>query len=63
MPTPVLLSQVACHPPSSQDAHAKAAYEPLNKLPRPPAPTFYDQPPQQQRRSAVAATLTQHTGT
>ncbi|XP_056890296.1 calcineurin-binding protein cabin-1 isoform X5 [Takifugu flavidus] len=63
LPTPVLLSQVACHPPSSQDAHAKVAYEPLNKLSRPPAPAFYDQSPApQQRRGAAATALTPHTG-
>uniref|UniRef100_A0A672HWL7 Calcineurin binding protein 1 n=1 Tax=Salarias fasciatus TaxID=181472 RepID=A0A672HWL7_SALFA len=36
LPTPVLLAHPACHPLSGQDGQAKAPYEPLSKLPRPP---------------------------
>ncbi|XP_061586396.1 calcineurin-binding protein cabin-1 isoform X2 [Cololabis saira] len=49
LPTPVLLSHSTFHPLSCKDGQAKAAYEPLSKLPRPPA-SFYD--PSQQRRAA-----------
>uniref|UniRef100_A0A672HWT4 Calcineurin-binding protein cabin-1 n=1 Tax=Salarias fasciatus TaxID=181472 RepID=A0A672HWT4_SALFA len=50
LPTPVLLAHPACHPLSGQDGQAKAPYEPLSKLPRPPTSGFQDQP--QHRRAA-----------
>uniref|UniRef100_A0A667ZMN1 Calcineurin-binding protein cabin-1 n=1 Tax=Myripristis murdjan TaxID=586833 RepID=A0A667ZMN1_9TELE len=53
LPTPVLLSHAACHPLSSQDGQAQAAYEPLNKLSRPPASGFHDHP--QHRRQQYAS--------
>uniref|UniRef100_A0A667Z4F3 Calcineurin-binding protein cabin-1 n=1 Tax=Myripristis murdjan TaxID=586833 RepID=A0A667Z4F3_9TELE len=56
LPTPVLLSHAACHPLSSQDGQAQAAYEPLNKLSRPPASGFHDHP--QHRRAAGHPTAT-----
>ncbi|XP_029961484.1 calcineurin-binding protein cabin-1 isoform X3 [Salarias fasciatus] len=54
LPTPVLLAHPACHPLSGQDGQAKAPYEPLSKLPRPPTSGFQDQP--QHRRAAAAPT-------
>ncbi|KAJ0068038.1 hypothetical protein NL108_015078 [Boleophthalmus pectinirostris] len=42
LPTPVLLSHSTCHPLSTPDP-AKVVYEPLNKLPRTPAPGFHEQ--------------------
>lgn len=54
LPTPVLLSHSACLPLSSPDP-AKVVYDPLNKLPRTPAPGFHEQ----HRRAAAhpAATM------
>ncbi|KAK7933907.1 hypothetical protein WMY93_004803 [Mugilogobius chulae] len=42
LPTPVLLSHSICHPLSAPEP-AKVVYEPLNKLPRTPAPGFHEQ--------------------
>ncbi|XP_029017692.1 calcineurin-binding protein cabin-1 isoform X2 [Betta splendens] len=50
LPTPVLVSHPACHPLSTADSQAKAAYEPLSKLPRPQTSSFHEQP--QHRRAA-----------
>ncbi|XP_069562778.1 calcineurin-binding protein cabin-1 isoform X2 [Brachyistius frenatus] len=50
LPTPVLLSHSTCHPLSTQDGQAKAVYEPLSKLSRPPTSGFHEQP--QHRRAA-----------
>uniref|UniRef100_A0A4W5RIW9 Calcineurin-binding protein cabin-1 MEF2-binding domain-containing protein n=1 Tax=Hucho hucho TaxID=62062 RepID=A0A4W5RIW9_9TELE len=53
LPTPVLLSHTACHPLSIQiqDSQAKLQYEPLGKMPRPPARGSHEQP--QHRRSPL----------
>ncbi|XP_041854436.1 calcineurin-binding protein cabin-1 isoform X2 [Melanotaenia boesemani] len=53
LPTPVLLSHSTCHPLSTQDSQAKALYEPLSKLSRPPTSGFLDQ--LQPRRTAGQA--------
>ncbi|XP_034025725.1 calcineurin-binding protein cabin-1 isoform X2 [Thalassophryne amazonica] len=52
MPTPLLLSHTVCHPLAAQDSQAKGAYEPLNKVSRPPSSSFHEQP--QNRRAAMA---------
>uniref|UniRef100_A0A8C7IG04 Calcineurin-binding protein cabin-1 MEF2-binding domain-containing protein n=1 Tax=Oncorhynchus kisutch TaxID=8019 RepID=A0A8C7IG04_ONCKI len=53
LPTPVLLSHTACHPLSIQiqDSQAKLQYEPLGKVPRPPASGSHEQP--QHRRAPL----------
>uniref|UniRef100_A0A8C8MK11 Calcineurin-binding protein cabin-1 MEF2-binding domain-containing protein n=1 Tax=Oncorhynchus tshawytscha TaxID=74940 RepID=A0A8C8MK11_ONCTS len=53
LPTPVLLSHTACHPLSIQiqDSQAKLQYEPLGKVPRPPASGSHEQ--RQHRRAPL----------
>ncbi|KAM7018529.1 calcineurin-binding protein cabin-1 isoform 2-T3 [Tautogolabrus adspersus] len=58
LPTPVLLSHTACHPLSTQDGQAKALYEPLSKLSRPPqASGFHDQTQHRRAASHPAAAM------
>ncbi|KAF7668316.1 hypothetical protein LDENG_00018520 [Lucifuga dentata] len=57
LPTPVLLSHTTCHPLSTQDGQAKAAYEPLSKLSRPPTAGFHDQPHHRRATSHPAAAM------
>uniref|UniRef100_A0A8C7DD68 Calcineurin-binding protein cabin-1 n=1 Tax=Oncorhynchus kisutch TaxID=8019 RepID=A0A8C7DD68_ONCKI len=53
LPTPVLLSHAACHPPSVQDSQAKLQYEPLGKVPRPPASGSHEHCQPQHRRAPL----------
>uniref|UniRef100_A0A8C8MHB9 Calcineurin-binding protein cabin-1 n=1 Tax=Oncorhynchus tshawytscha TaxID=74940 RepID=A0A8C8MHB9_ONCTS len=53
LPTPVLLSHAACHPLSVQDSQAKLQYEPLSKVPRPPASGSHEHCQPQHRRAPL----------
>uniref|UniRef100_A0A4W5LMU2 Calcineurin-binding protein cabin-1 n=1 Tax=Hucho hucho TaxID=62062 RepID=A0A4W5LMU2_9TELE len=53
LPTPVLLSHAACHPLSVQDSQAKLQYEPLGKVPRPPASGSHEHCQPQHRRAPL----------
>ena len=55
LPTPVLLSHTACHPLSIQiqDSQAKLQYEPLGKVPRPPASGSHEHCQPQHRRAPL----------